>query len=108
MKPMNPKAGRALVTAFERSTKRVGAFCEERGVSYAVLKYWRNRIAELDDQQSHAFVQIESTATTTSTSTLGNQELPAAAVVILPNQTRIAFQQSSDVTPSLIEALSRC
>ncbi len=105
MKPMNPKAGRALVTAFERSTKRVGVFCEERGVSYAVLKYWRNRIAELDDQQSHAFVQVESTPTT---STPGNQELPAAAVVILPNQTRIAFQQSSDVTPTLIEALSRC
>ena len=103
MKPMNPKAGRALVAAFERSSKRVGAFCEERGVSYAVLKYWRNRIAELDDQPSHAFVQIEATAEPRI-----NQELPAAAVLILPNQTRIAFQKSSDVTPSLIEALSRC
>lgn len=101
MTHMNPTAGRALIAAFERSSKRVMKFCEDQGVSYAVLKYWRNRIAELDEQQSSGFVQVE-------TKQSPDQESNAAAMAILPNGVRIAFQKSHDVTIGVIEALARC
>ena len=103
MRQMNPTTGRALVSAFERSDKRVMHFCEVQGISYAVLKYWRNRIAEIDQQKKTAFVKVE---VPPKERPIGNVEV--AAMVILPNQARIAFQNSSDLTPQLIEAFARC
>lgn len=107
MKQMNPAAGRALVAAFELRTGRVMEFCETQGVSYATLKYWRTRIAELDAQDGEAdttqplssFVQVTASSVATST---------AAVVVILPNQVRFIFQHSCDVHTALVEALAQC
>ncbi len=105
MNRMNPAAGRALVAAFERSSKRVGVFCEERGVSYAVLKYWRGRIAELDERtDNRAFVQVATLPDAGGTAS----EAYAAVVAILPNNVRLAFRQSGDVDAALIEALAQC
>jgi len=100
MKQLNPTTGRALVDAFTQSDLSVKQFCVEQGVSYAVLKYWRSRIAELDAEQAGAFVQVETSGSVDPSS--------AAAVVVLPNGVRLAFQQSVAVTPALIAALSQC
>ena len=109
MNRMNPTAGRALVTAYERSSKRVGAFCKERGVTYAVLKYWRGRLADLDAQtkESDAFVQVAVSpqADTAIDTDLHNN---TAAIVVLPNNVRIAFHHSSDITVDVIKALATC
>ncbi len=105
MNRMNPAAGRTLVAAFERSSKRVGVFCEEHGVSYAVLKYWRGRIAELDAcTNSGTFVQVAALPKAVGEASESN----AAVVAILPNNVRIAFRHGSDVNTSVIEALAQC
>ncbi len=114
MKQMNPAAGRALVDAFECRTGRVMEFCETQGVSYAVLKYWRNRIAELDTLNAEpstapserSFVQV-----TVPSATMQHAHAvvdTAAVVVILPNHVRFVFQHSRDVHSDIIEALAQC
>ena len=102
MKQLNATTGRALVDAFEQRSVSVKQFCEAQGISYAVLKYWRSRIAELDAQDVGSFVQIEAASPTPA------DVSRAAAVAILPNGVRIAFEQSGDVTATIVAALSRC
>ena len=110
MKRMDPAAGRTLVAAYQRSSKRMNAFCEERGVSYAVLKYWHNRLEEIDEKakDQSTFVQIATPASAPSRSHSEIPELNAAAIVVLPNNVRIAFRQSTDVTIDVIKALTQC
>jgi hypothetical protein len=39
--------GQALITEFEQSGLKPGAFCVQKNIPYHLLKYWRDRCTEL-------------------------------------------------------------
>ncbi len=116
MKRMTGTEGRSLIEQFTNSGLCPSQFCKQYHVRYHTLNYWRHRVVEITQKSGTnvtQFVQVvngqpkKASSTNPSLDPNGLDHNSAAAVILFPNQIRMAIG-SHALTGELIEALAQC